>query len=139
MMERGSINITENEQHEFTVEVKLIEGTVWLSEWQIASIFNVCSQKIEANIRSIFKSSLLNEQEVTYKYELVDCGFKKEQILYNLEIVVFLSFRIASFEAKAFRKWFFRGFSEHMKGDKNRVPNMLIVLDGNSNYPITLC
>ena len=136
MMERGYINITENERHEFTVEAKLIDGTVWLSEWQIASIFNVYTKKIEANIRSIFSLDLLNEQEVTCRHLLDNCGHKNEQILYNIEVVIFLAFRIASFEAKAFREWFFRGFSEYMKNDRSKFSDVLIVLKQYSSYPI---
>jgi hypothetical protein len=136
MMERGYINITENERHEFTVEAKLIDETVWLSEWQIASIFNVYTKKIEANIRSIFSSDLLNEQEVTCRHLLDNCGHKNEQFLYNIEVVIFLAFRIASFEAKAFREWFFRGFSEYMKNDRSKFSDVLIVLKQYSSYPI---
>ncbi len=136
MMERGYINITENERHEFTVEAKLIDGTVWLSEWQIASVFNVCTKKIEANIRSVFKLGLLNEQEVTCMHLLDNCGYKNEQVLYNIEVVIFLAFRLASFEAKAFREWFFRGFSEYLKNDRSKFSDVLIVLRDNSNYPI---
>jgi hypothetical protein len=135
MMERGYINITENERYEFTVEVKLIDGTVWLSEWQIASIFNVYTKKIEANIRSIFKSGLLNEQEVTCRHLLDNCGHKDEQILYNIEVIIFLAFKIASFEAKAFREWFLRGFYEYIKNDRNKFSDVLIMVSDNSNYP----
>lgn len=136
-MERGYINITENERHEFTVEAKLINGTVWLSEWQIASIFNVYTKKIEANIRSIFRLGLLNEQEVTHIRAFENHGCKKEEVLYNLEVIIFISFKITSFEAKAFREWIFKAFREHVWNDSNdKVSNVLIVRNGNSNYPI---
>ncbi len=39
-MERGYIKIEENSQREFVVEAKLIDGNLWLSEHEIADLFN---------------------------------------------------------------------------------------------------
>ena len=39
-MERGYIRITEKDQHEFTVEEKLINWNLWQSTVQMATVLN---------------------------------------------------------------------------------------------------
>jgi len=134
-MERGYIHITENDKHEFSVKAKLVNGTLWMSQWQMATLFNVYTKKIESNLKAIFKAGLLKENEVSRIHTFINGGHESEQILYNLETLIFVGFRIASFEAKAFRDWVLKAFSEYMKNDK-KVPNVLIVLDGNSKIPL---
>ena len=134
-MERGYIHITENDKHEFSVKAKLVNGTLWMSQWQMATLFNVYTKKIESNLKAIFKAGLLRENEVSRIHTFINGGHESEQILYNLETLIFVGFRIASFEAKAFRDWVLKAFSEYMKNDK-KVPNVLIVLDGNSKIPL---
>ncbi len=134
-MEQGYIHITENDKHEFSVKAKLVNGTLWMSQWQMATLFNVYTKKIESNLKAIFKAGLLRENEVSRIHTFINGGYESEQVLYNLETLIFVGFRIASFEAKAFRDWVLKAFSEYMKDDK-KVPNVLIVLDGNSKIPL---
>lgn len=134
-MVRGYINITENNKHEFSVEAKLINGTLWLSKWQMATLFNVYTKTIEGNLKAIFKAGLLKENEVSRIHTFVNEGHESEQVLYNLDTLIFVGFRIASFEAKAFRDWVLKAFSEYMKNDK-KTPDVLIVLNSNSKIPL---
>jgi hypothetical protein len=55
-METGSIKIINEEDQTPSVEAELIDGNVWMSKWAIARLFKVFNQKIEMNLRSIFKS-----------------------------------------------------------------------------------
>lgn len=134
-MERGYINITENGNHEFTVKAKLTKGTLWLSKWQMATLFNVYTKTIESHLKTIFKAGLLRENEVSRIHSYVNDGYESEQILYNLETLIFVGFRIASFEAKAFRDWVLNAFSEYMKSDKKQISDVLIVLDTRLKIP----
>lgn len=133
-MEIGNINITENSKNEFTVKAKLVGGTLWLSKWQMATLFNVYTKTIESNLKAIFKAGLLNENEVSRIHVFTNDGRESQQTMYNLDALIFVGFRIASFEARAFRNWVLKAFSEHMKYDGN-VANVLIVLDGSSKTP----
>ncbi len=135
-MEQGYIRITENDQHEFTVEAKLINGTLWLSQWQMATLFNVYTKTIESSLKAIFKAGLLKEYEVSRIHTFVNNGRESEQILYNLDALIFIGFRIASFETKAFREWVLKAFSEYTKKDNNKPQNVLIVLNSHLKIPI---
>ena len=67
MLHRGNITITGLEEinRHPTVSVKLENGNVWLTKHELARLFGVFIQTIDANMRSIFKSRILNESEAT--------------------------------------------------------------------------
>ena len=96
-MKRGEIIIREKK-----ITIVPVNGTVWLSDWQIAQLFEVFQAKISSNIRSILKSGILRAENVFYchHYENGNCVD-----LYNLEMITALAFRIQSPKADLFRKW----------------------------------
>ena len=53
-MERGYIQITEEEIGKPIVEVKIVNGTVWMFKHEIARLFDVYLQTVGNNFRSIF-------------------------------------------------------------------------------------
>ena len=135
-MKRGYIKIEENSQHEFVVEAKVIDGTLWLSQWEMATLFNVYTKTIEGSLKAIFKAGLLQKNEVSQTYTFVNNGKESLQTLYNLEALIFVSYRIVSCKAKAFREWVLTAFSEYMKNEKMQKYNVLVVLDGSLKLPV---
>lgn len=104
-MKREIITIGENGS------VQVPTTPVWMSACEIADLFGVFSGKINSHIKSIFKEGLLREDEVMrtlfFKGGAVD--------LYDLEMITMLSFRIASPQAKSFRKWIIGRVTEKKK------------------------
>ena len=79
-----------------------------VSACEIAALFGVFSGKVNNHIKSIFKEGLLREDEVMqtllFKGGTVD--------LYNIEMIMMLSFRFASPHAQLFRKWAIRKLTQ---------------------------
>jgi hypothetical protein len=96
-MKRGKITISES-----GVNITAENGTVWMSEYEIACLFEVFVAKVSGNIRSILKSNVLRADEVCYCYYYANGGSVD---LYNLEMITALAFRIHSHKADLFRKW----------------------------------
>jgi hypothetical protein len=96
-MERRKIIIDENEVKNIPVG-----GNVWLSTWQIAELFDVSPAKVSSNIRSMFKSEVLLENEVSFCHHYINGGSVD---LYNLEMITALAFRIKSKNSEIFRRW----------------------------------
>ncbi|WP_347394956.1 hypothetical protein, partial [Parabacteroides leei] len=94
-MERGYINIKENSENQLIVEAKLVNCTLWVTKHQIADLFNVFVNTIGNNLRSIFKSGLLREEDVTRIHKFESNGHPCETVLYNLEALIFVSYRVA--------------------------------------------
>ena len=114
-METGNIKIIIEKGKTPSIEVELVENNLWISKWEMARLFNCFNQKVEMNLRSIFKSELLYEDNVTSSYRYTDKGIEKQIIYYNLEVLIFLSYRIATFEAQIFRQFVNSALREHLK------------------------
>ena len=117
-MERGYIKILNEEGKVPSVEAQLVNGTIWLSKWEIARLFNCFNQKIEMNLRNLFKNQLLWEQDVCYTYRYTDRGIDKQIVYYNLEVLIFLSYRIATLEAKIFRQFINSALRKHLQKEE---------------------
>ena len=134
-MERGYLKIEERGDKQFVVTAQLVDSTVWLTKHEIADLFNVFVSTIGNNIRYLFKSGLLSKEAVTriQKTETNECY--SETTYYNLEVIVFLSYRINSLEAKAFRMWMLESVCSLCNAEQKKVTNVLNVYNLNSNLP----
>ena len=94
-IEFGSITIDAENNH-VTVTCSQ-DGTVWMTETEIARLFGVFPVAIRNNIRAIYKDKRMNEYRTHQMSGYVD--------LYNLEMIAALSFRVRTMESEAFRKW----------------------------------
>ena len=76
--------------------------TVWLTQHQIADLFECFVAKVSSNVRAILKADILDERKVC-RLHRYDNGNSVE--LYNLEMIAALAFRIKTHNAKVFREW----------------------------------
>ena len=133
-MKTGHIKINIEESKVPSVEAELVNNNLWMSKNTIARLFNCFNQKIEMNLRSIFKSQLLWEQDVSYTYKYTDKGVEKQIVYYNLEVLIFLSYRIATFEAKIFRQFVNSALRKHLQKDKKPDTKLFWLFHSNQNY-----
>lgn len=75
---------------------------VWLTQSQIADLFGVFTSAVNANIRAILKSSILDEDRV-FRRTRSQNGNLVER--YDLEMITALAFRLKSEKAELFRRW----------------------------------
>jgi len=125
-METGSIKIINEEGKTPSVEAELINNTLWISKYEIAKLFNCFPQKVEANLRSIFKSHLLWEEDCTYNHRYTYKGVERQCLYYNMDVLIFLSYRIGTFETRIFREFINDSFREHLK-KKDKQQNCKII------------
>ncbi len=112
----GSITI-DVENNRVTVLLSQ-DGTVWMTQSEIARLFGVFVAAISSNIRSIYKS-----KQVNYTHRI-----SGHADLYNLEIIAALSFRVRSMESEAFRKWLLYRPQHKM---------VVMQVDANDQYPVS--
>lgn len=118
-MNRGNIKIKETEHHKFAVEVQTADGNLWLTKHEIADLFNVTISSVCNSLHAIFKSGLLQKEDVSRIHLFDRNGNQCQTTLYNLEALIFVSYRIASFEASAFRQWVMKALCEYTRDGKN--------------------
>lgn len=95
-MNTGYILINEN-----SVFIFPFNGEIWLTVYQIAELFDVFPSAVTANIKSIFKKGLLDETQVYKAYS----SSNKIISLYNLKMIIALSYCLSSRKAGKFREW----------------------------------
>lgn len=134
-MEYGYIKIKTVGETDFEVEAKLVDNNLWLTKHEIASLFNVFVSTIGNNMRAIFKSGVLREEKVTRMHAFEYKGKRCETKLYNLEALIFVSYRIGSFEARAFREWVMKALYEYNRDDKKQNKEVLIIYNLGDGKP----
>lgn len=101
-MKYGNIIIT----NEGSVKVELsTDGTVWMDAHEIATLFNIKKAVTESNLRTLLRSNALWMETFT-KEVIENISGKQCRIeLFNLEIIIALSFMIDSYVCSIFRQW----------------------------------
>lgn len=117
------------------VNVRFDGTDVWLSQQQIAQLFDTSQQNISLHINSILSESELLK-EATHKYFLLvrqegNRSVKRQIEHYNLDMIIAIGYRVKSQVATRFRQWAIqrlheyiqKGFTiddERLKGNGNR-------------------
>ena len=70
-MRSSEIKIYKTPDGQTSIEVKLEKETVWLSQKQMAELFEKDSDTIGLHLRNIYKSGELDEGSTTEKYSVV--------------------------------------------------------------------
>jgi len=89
-----------------SLEVRLDEYTVWLTQQQIAELFGVNQPAISKHLRNIFNEGELQEDSVysILEYTAKD-GKKYKTHFYNLDAILSVGYRVNSRNATLFRQW----------------------------------
>lgn len=89
-----------------SLEVRVQDENVWLTQKLIAELFNVNVATINEHLKNIFKLEELEESAVIRKFLITASDQKNYNTKhYNLEAVINLGYRIHSEKAVSFRKW----------------------------------
>ncbi len=91
------------------IEVWLEDETVWLSQAQMALLFNQTKQNISLHINNCYKEGEL-EKTATVKKSLtvrIEGGRKVERLIeyYNLDVIISVGYRVKSKQGTQFRIW----------------------------------
>lgn len=80
--------------------------TFWLTQKQLAELFDVEVQTINYHLKEIFKSGELDESSVIRKFRIT-ANDGKEYLtnFYNLDAIIALGYRVNSLQATRFRIW----------------------------------
>lgn len=115
---KGEVLIYENPQHQARVEVRLQDGTVWLTQKQIAQVFGTKIPAINKHIKNIIKNKELIPDLTISKMEIVqkEGGKLKSRTveMYNLDMIISIGYRVNSQHATQFRIWATQHLNDHL-------------------------
>ena len=112
---KGEIVIYKGENGQTTINVRLENETVWLSQKQIAEVFGTQRPAITKHLRNIFTSKELDEKAVSsiLEHTAKDGKTYKTQ-LYNLDAIISIGYRVNSQRATRFRVWATNVLRDHL-------------------------
>ncbi len=100
------------------IEVRLEDETVWLSQLQMAGLFNQTKQNISLHINNCFKEGEL-EKYATVKESLIvqkegNRTVRRKVDYYNLDVIISVGYRVKSIQGTQFRIWASRILKEYL-------------------------
>ena len=105
----GQIIIYEADDGLTHIEVNIKDGTVWLSQQQIAELYQTSRTNVVGHIKNIYKEGELDEQRTCQHFRQVRLEGRRtvERSIpfYNLDMIVSLGYRVKSPVATKFRIW----------------------------------
>ena len=108
-MKESEILIYKGDNGETEIEVKLERDTIWLSQKQIADLFDKDSDTIGLHLKNIFTTGELEESSTTEEYSVVQKegtrNVKRKIRHYNLDAVISVGYRVNSIRGTQFRIW----------------------------------
>lgn len=97
------------------IEVKLQNETVWLSQSQMAELFQTTKQNVSLHIKNIFSEKELDENSVVKEYLTTALDGKKYPTLYyDLDLIISVGYRINSHRGTQFRIWATKQLREYL-------------------------
>lgn len=100
------------------IEIRLQGETLWLTQRQMAELFDTSIDNIGLHLRNIYKSEELEKNGTAEDFSVVQTeGSRKisRQIKhYNLDAVISVGYRVSSVKATQFRIWATRVLREHL-------------------------
>lgn len=88
------------------VDVRLHDGTVWLSQAQIVELFQSSKANVSEHIKHIFAERELSQTSVVRTFRITAADGKQYRVQhYNLDLIISVGYRVKSKTATQFRIW----------------------------------
>lgn len=114
----GNIIIYQTDNGLTKIDVRVENETVWLSQQQMAGLYDTTKQNISLHIKNIFDEGELDENSTVKEFLTVqkegNRKIERKVKYYNLDMIISLGYRIKSKIATNFRKWATERLKEYM-------------------------
>ena len=117
-MENQNEIIIYQPEESIKLEVRLEDETVWLTQAQMAELFQTSKQNISLHTRNVFKENELSES-ATVKYSLTVQQegkriVKRNVAYYSLDVIISVGYRVKSQRGVEFRQWATRILKDYL-------------------------
>lgn len=118
MNENSQIAIYQAQDGSAQIEVRLEQGTLWLSQAQLAELFDKDTDTIGLHLRNIYESGELEEAATTEESSVVRQEGKRQVRrrirFYNLDAAISVGYRVNSIKGTQFRVWATQRLREYL-------------------------
>ncbi len=103
---KGEIVIYQTEDGKASLEVNLVEDTVWLSLNHMVALFDRDKSVVSRHIKNIIREGELDKRSVVAKYATTASDGKTYQVEYfNIDVIISVGYRVKSQRGTQFRIW----------------------------------
>lgn len=118
MEENNEIIIYQGQDGTTHIDVKFTDKTVWLSQQQMAELYQTARSNVGEHIKHIYEEDELDEESTCRKFRQVrqegSRQVTREIPFYNLDMIISLGYRIRSKIATHFRRWATERLTEYI-------------------------
>ena len=105
-MSGGELILYTAEDGSVEVQLRALEGTVWLSQLEMAALFETTKQNVAKHLKAIFAEGELAADSVVNHWLTTAADGKKYRIAhYNLDAILAVGYRVRSPRGTQFRQW----------------------------------
>lgn len=108
-MEENKIIIYQSEDGQTQIDVRLENETVWLTQAQMAELFQKTPQNITMHIRNAYNEGELDKESTCKEFLQVQTEGTRQvariQKFYDLDVIISVGYRVKSKRGTAFRIW----------------------------------
>lgn len=118
MIDSTNIIMYQTEDGEIKIDVRLENETVWMTQADIAELYQTSPQNITLHIKNIYKEQELNEEATCKSYLQVQNeggrDVERNKKFYNLDMILAIGYRVRSQRGTQFRQWATERLSEYL-------------------------
>ncbi len=104
-MNNGEIILYTAEDGSATIRLRAEGETVWLTQLEMAELFQTTKQNISLHVNNIFSEKELDKAVVKEHLTTASDGKKYLTNLYNLKMILAIGYRVQSYRGTQFRQW----------------------------------
>jgi prophage maintenance system killer protein len=116
--DQQQIQIYQSEDGQLELQVAFDHETVWLTQAQMAELFDTSTDNISLHLKNIYASQELDEQATVEDFSVVrqegQRQVQRKLNHYNLDAVISVGYRVSSARATQFRIWATRTLKQHL-------------------------
>lgn len=104
MIDKSEIIIYQTDDGLTKIDVRLDEDTVWLTQAEMAELFQKNVSTISRHIQNVFEEGELQKNECNLRF-LQIANSDKPIALYSLDVIISVGYRVKSLRGTQFRIW----------------------------------
>ena len=114
----GQLLLYQTEDGQTRLEVRLENDSLWLTQAQMADLFQTTPQNITLHLKNIYDSEELTETATCKEYLQVqsegDRQVSRNRKFYNLQAIISVGYRVESHRGTQFRRWATERLNEYL-------------------------
>lgn len=103
---KGELILYTTEDGAAAIKLRVADGTVWLTQLELAELFQTSKQNVSLHIRNVLTEGELEAEAVVKEHLTTAADGKRYRTqLYNLDMILAVGYRVRSQRGTQFRQW----------------------------------